>query len=527
MNEKVAQYRARVSQYWSQSSKKQRIMLFAIAGIIIVSIILMVAIFSKTEYVVAFKELDTADAGAIMEYLDGNGIAYQLSSDGKSISVPTAVASKVKVDVGSQGIMKNGSSGLSIFGERSSAFGQTDNEFNAVYRNAINGEIQKLFTSLEGIQRAQVFVTLPEESIFARPEEQQRALASLTLAFQSGFTPTQEDIDGYFNLVKTAVPNLSVDDTTIWSEKGELFPSSRLQSNLVGTTQSAQNQFQVQRDYENELRRTIQQYLGRMFGYDELAVYVSSTMNFDQKNSVEQLVKPLDNNNNNGIIISEESNSKTATGQEASAAGVAGTGETDVPGYQAEGPGSSSLEEISRVTNYDVSRITNEIVSAPFVVKDLMISVGINKETLTDDENAVLSNTISAIVRGQLIDSGQNVEDDALIAKKFTIFAQPFKTASSEGQSGGLSTGWMIGIGAGVALLAVAAAVYMAAARRRKAAEQAAIEAEMMQPVKLELPTIDLENVTNDSQVRKQLEQLAKRKPDDFVNLLRTWLVDE
>jgi flagellar M-ring protein FliF len=36
-----------------------------------------------------------------------------------------------------------------------------------------------------------------------------------------------------------------------------------------------------------------------------------------------------------------------------------------------------------------------------------------------------------------------------------------------------------------------------------------------------------MENVSNESQVRKQLESLAKKKPEEFVNLLRTWLVDE
>jgi flagellar M-ring protein FliF len=41
------------------------------------------------------------------------------------------------------------------------------------------------------------------------------------------------------------------------------------------------------------------------------------------------------------------------------------------------------------------------------------------------------------------------------------------------------------------------------------------------------IPSIDLENIANENQVRKQLESLARRKPDEFVNLLRTWLVDE
>jgi flagellar M-ring protein FliF len=69
---------------------------------------------------------------------------------------------------------------------------------------------------------------------------------------------------------------------------------------------------------------------------------------------------------------------------------------------------------------------------------------------------------------------------------------------------------------------------WMIVARRKKAARLAA-EAEAAEAANkgIELPTIDMENVTTDSQVRKQLESLAKKKPEEFVNLLRTWLVDE
>jgi flagellar M-ring protein FliF len=60
--------------------------------------------------------------------------------------------------------------------------------------------------------------------------------------------------------------------------------------------------------------------------------------------------------------------------------------------------------------------------------------------------------------------------------------------------------------------------------RRRKTVQEAA---ELAAMPRVEMPTIDIDNVSSESQVRKQLESLAKRKPDDFVNLLRTWLVDE
>jgi flagellar M-ring protein FliF len=39
--------------------------------------------------------------------------------------------------------------------------------------------------------------------------------------------------------------------------------------------------------------------------------------------------------------------------------------------------------------------------------------------------------------------------------------------------------------------------------------------------------TLELDNMSNETQVRKQLNQLAQKKPEEFVNLLRTWLVEE
>ena len=81
-------------------------------------------------------------------------------------------------------------------------------------------------------------------------------------------------------------------------------------------------------------------------------------------------------------------------------------------------------------------------------------------------------------------------------------------------------------IGIGILALIVAAVVGFIFSRRRKTAEAQAL-AEMAVSTKAEFPTLDFDQVGNDSQVRKQLEQLAKKKPDEFVNLLRTWLVDE
>ena len=227
MNEKFAQYRDRTFQYWQQFSKKQKIMLAATVGGLILVIILLTYMFSRTEYELAFQNLDATDAAAIIQHLNETGVSYQLGPDGTSIAVPAAVATEVKLDVGSQGMIRNGSIGFESFNEGVSQFGMTDNEFGVRYRNALNGEVQQLLNDMEGVRRSNVLINLPEESVFAN-SERELASASITMEFMPGFRPTQEQIDGYYNLVKTAVPNLTVDNITISSQEAELVASDKL-----------------------------------------------------------------------------------------------------------------------------------------------------------------------------------------------------------------------------------------------------------------------------------------------------------
>jgi flagellar M-ring protein FliF len=209
---------------------------------------------------------------------------------------------------------------------------------------------------------------------------------------------------------------------------------------------------------------------------------------------------------------------------------VPGTGNTDVPTYQGgqNGGGQSESEENNRIVNFEVNRITNEIVSSPFIVKDLSISVGI-EPPVKDDPNSLtqemkdnIQKTLVSIVSATLADSGQAFTE-ADIARKVTLFAQPFAVTPGMEQAG--INYWMWG-GIGVAAM-VLAGVGGFMIRRRRQRQLELVEEELSPPTKVELPTIDIENVSNESQVRKQLEGLAKRKPDEFVNLLRTWLVDE
>lgn len=525
MNEKWARVREKALGFWNQYNKKQKWVLASTAVLLLFIIIFFTNYFTKTEYAIAYQNLDETDAAAIIQYLDTNGIGYKLSPDGTSISVPSASVAKVKVDVGSQGLVQNGSVGFKELSESSSGIGSTDKEFDVKLRNALNGEIQQLLLSKQGVAKVKAIVTLPEKSVFLNENDREKAIASVVMTFKLGYRPSQSEVDSYYNLVKSAVPNLDIENITISSSTGgDMNPSAELGGKGGTGGDLFESQAEIKASFENDLKRNIQTFLSPIVGMDNIVVGVVSSLNFDKIQTQENLVQPLPDNDNNGIKISEQTTSETATSTDGQTGGVAGTGETDISNYPGGSTsGQSSSEKTSTTTNWEVSRIVNNIDRGPYKVNDLTINVGIDSSVMTDEKRTEIQGALVRSVRVLLADSGLNLTDEQ-VADRVTVISQAFEGVDS-GASGSASTSNYLLAGLGVLALAIlGGGGYLVYSRRKKAAQEAA---ELAAVPRAELPTIDIDNVANESQVRKQLESLAKRKPDEFVNLLRTWLVDE
>ncbi len=531
MNETLSRYWAKVTQYWNQVNRTQKIIFISGLALIIAMIAILTYSFSRTQYVAAFTQLDANDAAAITDYLKKQGITYKLSEDGKSIGVPQAMANQVKIDVESQGLMKNGSLGYGIFRNNISSFGMTDNEFNLLSVDAKAGEIQHLINNMNGVYNSKVLINQPQQSVFLN-DNQNQSTASVVIQFSPGYRPDQHQIDTIYNLVSHSVSNLPLDNITISDQNGEFTPSSSgsAAGGLAAATGIAEQQLQFRKQFELDIQKNVYQLLSRVIGPDKVVVSVFSSLNFDKKNTTENLVTPVNTVDQKGIEISVEKIQKSYSSEGGSASGgVPGTGPNDVPGYPGtSGTGNSNSEETTDRVNYDVNRITNQIVSSPYQVKDLTINVAVeppvsnDPNSFTPELKTAIQQILKNVVGASLADSGQKLTDEEL-AKKVLVFAHSFDGKPTIPKQSFLSTPIFFGM-AGVALAAIGAAVFLALRRRKSSV---AAEEEILQTPQLEFPTLDVDQVSNESQVRKQLESLAKKKPEEFVDLLRTWLVDE
>lgn len=532
MNERITQYRDKVTGYWNHFSKKQKTLLVSTVAFILLAIILMTIQFSKTEYEVAFNNLDSTDAAGIITYLDSSGIPYKLSADGSSISVPSKQAALVKVNVGSQGIVKNGSIGWEMFNESSSLIGTTDNEFNVKYKSALNGEVEQLLQRMQGVADSKVLINLPAENVFANLDEQEKATASIVIKFKPGYRVTQEAVDGYFNLVKTSVPNLPVENISISSSDDTvLLPTGQGGTQAGSLTTAVQENMALQKKFESDVRIAVKQFLSKLTGPDKIEVLVTSKLNFDQVSQKENLVTPVDTENMRGIEISAQRVQESYTGQGSTDSGTPGTGVEDVPGYTStDQSGGSSSEKTSSTINYEVNRITKDIVASPYVIKDLSINVVVDpptgQTTLNETTKNEMSNILKNIVGSYLADSGTTYTDAELL-NKVAVFSQSFQGEETSANAISLSNPWVWGSAVAALLVGLGVGVLIFRRRKKNQELEESMEDEIPQPLLSELPSINLETITNENQVRKQLETLAKKKPEEFVNLLRTWLADE
>jgi flagellar M-ring protein FliF len=531
VNENIVQYWNRLTQYWNQFSKTQKITFIATLVLVVLTIGIISYNFSKTEYALAYTNLQPSDAAAIKTYLDGAKISYQLSEDGKSIGVARSEVANVKLAVESQGLNKTGNVGYGAFNQ-STTFGTTDKEFNVKYVNAVQGELQQLINSNNAVSSSKVLINLPEESVFLpKGTDKPKASASVVLNLKPEYTLDQAKVDTMYNLVSHSVKDLPIENITISDQNGELLEYSKGKGKATSSNLATQN-FEINNQFKNDIQKNVQQMLGSILGKDKVIVQVFSTMNFDQVNTTQKLVTAPNTVDQKGLEISVQEIQKNYNSTGGSAAsGVPGTGQTDVPGYPgSSNNGNSKSDELQKTVNYEVNRITNDIVATPFVVKDLTINVGIeppnpaDPASLTPQTIAAVQQILTNIVRAALADNKQTLTT-AELAQKVSVFPHTF-ARSNQNQINNPNALLLYGGLGGLALALLAAGVYIIL-RRRKAQREAEEELAAAEPAKVEFPTIDIENVTNDNQIRKQLETLAKRKPEEFVNLLRTWLVDE
>lgn len=534
MKEKLLKWKEDVAAYFKSRSKMQ---IGVLAGSILIVLMLIIGVFflmSRTNFVPLYNNLSLQEVNQIKTELDARSIPYELEDSGTTILVPEEQVDGLLVDLAGQGIPDSGNIDYSFFSENSS-WGVTDNEFDIMRLDAMQTELANLIKNIDGIENAEVMINMPETPVFAN-ESQQEASASIVINTQPGYQFEQNQVNALYHLVSKAVPNLPPDNIAIMNQYFEYFDRE-------GTSSYANNgshdyQQSVKQDVERDIQRRLQQMLGQVVGMDKVVVSVTADIDFTQENRTEELVEPVDVENMEGLPVSIETIQESYAG-EGEVGGVAGAGEEDVANYPAAEEGQDGDYELDKETiNYEFNRIRREIVESPYKVRDLGVQVIVDNvkgttdgevEYLTMQEQTNVEEGITSILNSIIsttINEEYEEETGAEPEEKMSIVFQEFNGSIAEPEEiGPQIPAWLYVVGAILLLVIIGLIIYLI--RKRRTTDEYEEVVEYVDEKPNEIPEMEKPEDSENVVKRKQLEKVAKENPEEFAKMLRSWIGED
>ncbi|MDQ0227610.1 flagellar basal-body MS-ring/collar protein FliF [Metabacillus niabensis] len=534
MNEKFKNTKTKFLEMWQRKSKMQKSLILSGLLFFFVFAGVLTYFLSKPNLVPLYSNLSPAETGQIKETLDSKGIQSEITNNGSTILVPKEQVNTLMVELAAEGVPDSGTIDYSYFG-KDSGFGMTDKEFDVIKLKATQTELANLMKGIEGVNDAKVMINLPAESVFVG-EQAEGSSASVVLDLKPGAQLDQDKVNALFHLVSKSVPNLTTDNIVIMDQNFNYYDLNNGTNSTLGGSYASQQEIKSQ--IEQDIQRDVQKLLGTMIGQDKVVVSVTTDIDFTQENREENLVSPVVEGSDEGIAVSVERITEAYTGNGAQAAGgVNGTGEDDVPGYEAttEATGDGDYEKIEERINNEVNRINKQIVESPYKIRDIGIQVMVeppepdNPASFTAEREADIQQILSTVVRTSINkDTTEEPLTDEEIAEKVVVSVQQFdgKQEMTETESAQVIPLWVY-IVAGVLLLAIIILVILLVRKRKQDDEDFEEDEEDIIQERIRVKDINDEVETEGTVRRKQLEKMAKEKPEDFAKLLRSWISED
>ena len=533
MNEKLMNVKNKIVHFWRSRQTKQKVLLISTVGIVIAFIVIASIIASKPTLEPLYSNLTPSETGTIVENLNSRGITSEITEGGTGILVPKELVDTLKVELAAEGIPSSGSIDYTFFSQNAS-IGMTDNEFGVIKLEAMQSELANLIKGIKGVNDARVMITLPETGIFVSDATEQ-ASASIVLDTAPGYQFENDQITSLYHLVSKSVPNLPVENIVIMNQLFEYFDYKN-EENSNGTVIA--NQLSVKREIERDIQRQVQNMLGTIIGRDKVVVSVTSDIDFSQQRSEQNLVTPVDEENMEGITISAQRLTETFSGENAAGGVPQAEDNADTLDTYLEGDnGNGDYERVEETINNDVNRIRKEIEESPYRVRDLGIQVMVEPPT-TDDPNSLpqqsindISQILGSIVRTSIDKNAlEGPLTDEEIQERISVSVHEFNGKSEIAPEQKLYIPWWVYAVGGALLLALIIVLILYIRNRIK--QQETEEMRLLEETErieeeIQIPDVGA-GIENEATLkRKQLEKLAKDRPDEFAKLLRTWLAQD
>ena len=323
--------------------------------------------------------LDPKDAGEIIAALDAQNVKYEVSGGGGTILVPRDQVYKLRMELAAKGAFSGGAVGFEIFDKGN--FGISDFVQRTNSLRAIQGELARTISQIDGVRTARVMVVMPENRLLVT-DTNRRSTASVLVDTGGRRLPT-EAVNSIRSLVAYAVEGLKVDDVVVVDNRGNVLSEELRQDNVgIGLTAG---QIRYRTGLEEYYSNKVESMLATVLGPGNAVVRVSVDVDNTSSTTVEERFDPETQVVRN-TTVTEDSN----ISNEARSAGVVGAS-ANTPGDAASGNSTSPVTNSqqtrkSKTEAYEIGRSTTNTVKNAGEIRRVSAAVFVALRTTGDGE---------------------------------------------------------------------------------------------------------------------------------------------
>ncbi len=319
---------------------------------------------STPDMKVLYSDLSPVDSSAMAGKLQSSQIPFDVSADGTRVMVAEKEIGRARLLLAEAGLPNGGSMGYEIF-DKDSGFGTTNFVQNINQVRALEGELARTISSVQGVHNARVHIVLPQRELFSR--ESRPSSASVFLGVRPGASIEGKQIAAIQSLIASAVPGLKASNVSIIDNNGTLLAQGGEEEINLMTMKTEE----MRRNYEANLTAKVEDQVGRIVGHGNVRATVTAEINFDRISTNEELFDPEQQVVRSSQITSEISSEQEAGGSDVSV-------ENNLPGASADLLGGGPSAESNRteeVTNYEIGKTIRSTVREVGEINKLSVAV--------------------------------------------------------------------------------------------------------------------------------------------------------
>ncbi|VAV96338.1 Flagellar M-ring protein FliF [hydrothermal vent metagenome] len=354
--------------------------LVAILGItagITIALVLMAAGMGRAEKALLYSQLNLKEAGEITARLDQMNVGYEIRSGGSAIFVERDKVEMAKMSLAAENLPSSGSFGYDIF-DQAGSMGQTTFTQNINKLRALQGELERTISTIDGVDAAKVLLVLPERQLFQTKTEKAKASVTIKLGVSSiGSRQT----NAIRHLVAAAVPGLTTQGVTVVDDTGRVLAESE---NGVDDAIDGQDRTS---SVEQALANKVKQVLTSIVGVHGVEVQVNAELDLNRITEIATIYDP-----DGQVIISSDTNEQLSDEKDAEQDNPVTVGD-NVPGSSVSGAGeggsSLSSSTTSETINFGNSKTETTRIYQSGAITRLSVAVNVDGITGVDEEGKI------------------------------------------------------------------------------------------------------------------------------------------